>query len=165
LRAAAFAVGLSLATAVEADSDDDVTATLHAYRVEKGPGGTERLIPALEAQTGDTVEYRAEYVNHGRNAMRNLEVAVPIPLGMEYVPGSAQPPNVFASEDGLTFGSVPLMRTVRSADGTERLERVPFARYRFLLWRVARIGAESSVKLALRTKVTAPRTASANSRN
>jgi hypothetical protein len=45
------------------------------------------------------------------------------------------------------------MRSVKHANGRERLERVPVADYRFLLWRVPQIGAESSVLLSLRTKV------------
>ena len=89
-------------------------------------------------------------------AVRNLEVAVPLPPGMDYVPGSARPANVFASEDGLAFGPLPLMRSVKDAKGIERLQRVPVADYRFLLWRVPRIEAESSVLLTLRTKVTHP---------
>jgi uncharacterized repeat protein (TIGR01451 family) len=163
LRAAAFAVSLSFATAADADSEGEVTATLQAFRVEKGPGGAERLIPALEAQAGDIVEYQAEYRNHGKTPVRNLEVAVPLPPGMDYVPGSAQPANVLASEDGLAFGPVPLMRPVKTANGGERLEHVSVADYRFLLWRIPRIGAESSVLLSLRTQVTRKRAASANS--
>lgn len=153
LRAAAFTVGLSLGTAATAHSEDEVTATLQAFRVEKEPGGAERLIPALEAQPGDIVEYQAEYRNRGKMAVRNMEIAVPLPPGMDYVPGSAQPANVLVSEDGLAFGPVPLMRSVKHANGRERLERVPVADYRFLLWRVPQIGAESSVLLSLRTKV------------
>lgn len=162
LRAAAYAVSLSLGTAAAADSEAEVTATLQAFRVEKGSGGAERLIPALEAHAGDIVEYQAEYRNHGKSDVRNLEVAVPLPPGMVYVPGSAQPSNVLASEDGWAFGPLPLMRSVKTENGRERLERVPLADYRFLLWRVPRIGAESSVLLSLRTKVTGRRTASAH---
>ena len=154
LRAAVFAVGLLLGSA--ADSEDAVTATLQAFRVEKGSGGAELLIPAIEARAGDIVEYQAEYRNNGTAAVRNLEVAVPLPAGMDYVPGSARPANVFASEDGLAFGPLPLMRSVKDAKGIERLQRVPVADYRFLLWRVPRIDAESSVLLTLRTKVTRP---------
>jgi uncharacterized repeat protein (TIGR01451 family) len=155
-------VGLALGTTARADPEHEVTATLQAFRVEKGPGGMERLVPALEAQAGHTVEYQAEYRNHGKTVVRNLEVAVPLPPGMDYVPGSARPSNVLASEDGLAFGPVPLMRSVKRANGGERLERVPVAEYRFLLWRVPRIGAESSILLSLRTKVTRKRAASAD---
>lgn len=154
LRAAALAVGLSFGSA--AQGEDEVTATLQAFRVEKGSDGAELLIPALAARAGDIVEYQAEYRNTGPVAVRNLEVAVPLPPGMDYVPGSARPANVFASEDGLAFGPLPLMRSVKDAKGIERLQRVPVADYRFLLWRVPRIEAESSVLLTLRTKVTHP---------
>jgi uncharacterized repeat protein (TIGR01451 family) len=150
-------VGLSLGIAAIADAEDEVTATLQAFRVEKGADGAELLVPALSAQPGDIVEYQAEYRNHGKAAVRNLEVAVPLPPGMDYVPGSARPVNILASEDGLAFGPVPLMRSVRNAKGKERLERVPVADYRYLLWRVPRIGAESSVLLSLRTKVVSSR--------
>jgi hypothetical protein len=59
-----------------------------------------------------------------------------------------------ASEDGLAFGPLPLLRSVKNAKGIERLERVPVTDYRFLLWRVPRIDAESSVLLSLRMRVT-----------
>lgn len=154
LRAAALAVGLSFGSATQ--GEDEVTATLQAFRVEKGSDGAELLIPALAARAGDIVEYQAEYRNTGPVAVRNLDVAVPLPPGMDYVPGSARPANVFASEDGLAFGPLPLMRSVKDAKGIERLQRVPVADYRFLLWRVPRIEAESSVLLTLRTKVTHP---------
>jgi uncharacterized repeat protein (TIGR01451 family) len=143
-------------SAVAAGGEDSVTATLHAYRVEPAPGGTERLIPALEARVGEIVEYRAEYRNRGHTELINLEVAVPLPPGMIFVPGTAQPVNVLASEDGVAFGPVPLMRTVTDGRGRERLQRVPLADYRFLLWRIPRIGAESSVLLSLRMRVTRP---------
>jgi len=83
----------------------------------------------------------------------NLEVAVPLPPGIIFVPGTAQPANVLASEDGVAFGPVPLMRTVIDGRGRKRLQRVPLADYRFLLWRIPRIGAESSVLLSLRMRV------------
>jgi hypothetical protein len=73
---------------------------------------------------------------------------------MNYVPGSARPALILASEDGLAFGPLPLLRSVKNAKGIERLERVPVTDYRFLLWRVPRIDAESSVLLSLRMRVT-----------
>lgn len=159
LRTAAIAASLAVPTALAGDAEDTVTATLQAFRVEQAAGSPERLIPALEARAGDIVEYRAEYRNHGKTTVRNLEVAVPLPLGMTYVAGSAQPANVLASEDGVAFGPVPLLRTVTAARKRERLTPVPLADYRFLLWRIARIEAESSVLLSLRMKVTRPPTA------
>jgi hypothetical protein len=66
---------------------------------------------------------------------------------------SARPANILASEDGLAFGPVPLMRSVKSAKGRERMERMPVADYRFLLWRVPRIDAQSSVVLSLRMRI------------
>jgi uncharacterized repeat protein (TIGR01451 family) len=140
-------------SAFAAGGEDNVTATLHAFRVEPASGGTERLIPALEARVGEIVEYRAEYRNRGHTEVINLEVAVPLPPGMIFVPGTTQPANVLASEDGVAFGPVPLMRTVIDGRGRKRLQRVPLADYRFLLWRIPRIGAESSVLLSLRMRV------------
>jgi len=159
LRAVSLAFGLVLATRAGSDngssrnSGTDVTATLNAFRVDRGPGGKERLTPARKAKVGSVVEYQAEYRNHGKVAVKNLEVDVPIPPGMEYLSGTARPAEVFASVDGQKFGPVPLLRTVKNPDGTERREPVPPADYRFLRWRVAEIGAESAVQLFVRMKL------------
>ena len=157
--AAALAFGLALAASANAentqstDQGNPVTASLNAFLVDTAPSGKERLILAREARPGDVVEYQAEYRNRGMVPVRNLAVEVPIPQGMEYVPGSARPADVLASLDGQTFGPVPLMRTANAPGGSAQPEPAAVANYRFLRWRITEIGPGSAVPLVLRVKL------------
>lgn len=157
-RATTLAFLVAVATSVRAgnstpiEDSDQITASLNAFRVEKTPEGKERLIPAQHARVGEIVEYRAEYRNHGKTPVKNLKVEVPVPLGMQYVPGSASPADLAASIDGQHFAPVP-QRAAGRAGEKNRRESVPVAQYRLLRWSVAEIAPESAVQLVLRVKL------------
>src|SRR5262249_5607851 len=61
--------------------------------------GKEVLVPADKAQPGELLEYRALYRNDGKTDARGLMATLPIPLGTQYVAGSAIPRGVQASLD------------------------------------------------------------------
>lgn len=145
-------IGLGAAGQSLTQNDADITATLNAFRVES-VAGKETLKPATTAKVGDLVEYQAEYRNNGKTSAKNMDVGVPIPPGMEYVPGSAKPADVYASLDGQRFAPVPLMRKVKGQDGKDKVDPVPVSDYRALRWRIAEIKPRSAVQLTLRMRL------------
>ena len=132
-----------------------VTSTLSAQRVEMVDGKAV-LKPAAQSKPGEIIEYSGTYRNSGTTAVAKLQAVVPVPVGTTFVAGSAQPTSAQASTDGTRFASMPLVRMVKQADGTERKEAVPLAEYRALRWDVGTLGAGASTVVSLRVRVDTP---------
>ncbi|OYZ02020.1 MAG: hypothetical protein B7Y42_02965, partial [Polaromonas sp. 28-63-22] len=60
---------------------------------------------------------------------------------------------------GVVFAAMPLMRSVRQPDGSQRSEAVPLADYRALRWNVGTLAAGRSAVVSLRVRIDAPATA------
>lgn len=129
-----------------------VTSTLTAQRVEMVDGKAV-LKPAGQGKPGEVIEYSGSYRNASTAAVDKLQAVVPVPVGTTLVAGSAQPAAAQASTDGVRFAPMPLMRTVRQADGTERTEPVPLAEYRALRWDVGTLAAGASTLVRLRARI------------
>ena len=132
-----------------------VTSTLTAQRVEMVDGKAV-LKPAAQSKPGEVIEYSGTYRNGGAVAVDKLHSVVPVPVGTTFIAGSAQPASAQASTDGTRFAPLPLVRTVRQADGSERKEPVPLAEYRALRWEVGTLGAGTSAVVSLRVRIDAP---------
>lgn len=119
-----IACGLPLHAAVA--GENVLTGTVEAYRIIKETDGHEAFVPAKHAQPKDVIEYRLTYRNTGDVPVTNVAIIDPVPAGMQYIPQSAIRGGASAIEysidHGKTYHDWPVMRTVRSADGT-RIQR------------------------------------------
>lgn len=131
----------------------EVVANLTARKVVSVPGGSPSYQPAEKASPGDVIEYQAVYTNQGKSPVKDLVPTMPIPTGMEYIPGSAKPAQVMASLDGKKFEAVPLKRMVTLPNGKQEQREVPYAEYRFVRWTAADMVVGSSTMVSARTKM------------
>ena len=139
----------------------DVAVNLSAKRVIATPGGKESFAPGDKARPGDVLEYRATYRNTSNARVTRLAATLPIPQGMEYVPGTAAPAPGLASLDGKTFQPLPLTRRVRLADGREAVREVPASEYRWLRWTLGSLDARAERMVKARVRVAPPAVAAA----
>src|SRR5262245_23324881 len=128
-------LGLSLSAlmAPAAFADGPLSATLDARKVLVDAHGAESFGPADTARPNDVLEYRASYRNRAPKSLRGVTATLPIPVGFEYLPNTAGK-HALASLDGETYAAIPLTRVVRQPDGSEQVQAVPVAEYRFLRW-------------------------------
>ena len=131
----------------------EVVANLTARKVVTTAGGSQSYQPADKASPGDVIEYQALYTNQGTSPVKNLIPTMPVPAGMEYIPGSAKPAQVMASLDGKNFEAVPLKRKVTLPSGKQEVRDVPYEEYRFVRWNAGDMAAGSSTMVSARTRV------------
>ncbi len=159
----AFALLLVFATPLFAAAGD-VRVSLTAQRVSKDANGKTILESGDQARPGDVLEYRVRYSNESASGVRRLMATLPIPIGMEYLPKTAQPAKVEASLDGRTFAPVPLMRKVRLASGKEVNREVPGSEYRQLRWAIGELAAHGAQTVTARVRVAPVEPMAANTR-
>lgn len=120
--------------------------------------GSEKKEPGDKAKPGDVVEYRADYQNvsdgQSKGSVSHVNAILPVPSGMEYLPGTALPPEVMASTDDIHYAPVPLKRSVNGSDGKTKAELVPYSEYKSLRWDLGEIGpgAAKSVRARMQVK-------------
>jgi uncharacterized repeat protein (TIGR01451 family) len=148
-----FATGLLLGQVTFAQSQ--VSSTLLAQRVDVVDGKAV-LKPAMQSKPGEVIDYSSTYKNSGTAAAEKLVATVPVPVGTTLIAGSAEPAQALASTDGTVFAAMPLMRTVRQADGSQRSEAVPLADYRALRWDLGTLAAGRATVVSLRTRIDSP---------
>ncbi|MDO8417887.1 MAG: hypothetical protein Q7S87_16930 [Agitococcus sp.] len=124
---------------------DAVQINLELFKVTS-KDGKETLVGAKEAKPGETLEYRATYKNISKAAVRNLAATLPVPKGMEYLIKSASPAGAEATIDEVTFAPIPLIDAVKK-------EVIPASQYRALRWKVSELGANKSIVVSARMKV------------
>jgi uncharacterized repeat protein (TIGR01451 family) len=115
--------------------------------------GSEKKEPGDKAKPGDVIEYVADYTNTDKQSVNQVQANLPVPSGMEYLPGTAVPANVTATTDGTHFAPVPLKRSVKGADGKMKEELVPTSEYKSLRWDLGEIGAGATKSVKTRMKV------------
>lgn len=153
-----FAISLALQQVaiaqpvVAAARSSAVTSALLAQRVEVVEGKTV-LKPAGQAKLGDLIEYSNTYRNGGTGAAEKLLATVPVPVGTTLVVGSLNPSKAQASTDGVQFAPIPLMRSMRQSDGTERKVPVPLSNYRAVRWDIGVLPPESAVTVSLQVRI------------
>lgn len=139
-------------TKVFAADTQAVDVRLQAFQVVADKGA-EKLVPATEAEVGDTIEYQITYRNNGKTAAKGVAATLPVPeRAMKYLPGSAAPKAVQASVDGEKYMALPLTREVMR-DGVKVTERVPAAEYRFLRWDLGDLEPGKAVTVTSRMRV------------
>ena len=137
-----------------------VTSSLTAQRVEMVDGKSQ-LKPAADGKPGDVIEYTGNYRNTGAAPVAQLQAVVPVPVGTTLIAGSVMPAAAQASTDGTTFAAMPLMRSVRQADGSQRRVAVPLADYRAVRWDIGALPAAGNTAVSLRVRIDTPALASA----
>ncbi len=137
-----------------------VTSTLLAQRVEMIDGKAV-LKPAGQGKSGDIIEYSGTYRNGGTAAVDKLMATLPVPVGTTLLAGSAIPAQAQASQDGTLFAPMPLMRSVKQPDGSERKEPVPLADYRALRWELGNLAPGRTAVVSLRVRIDSPAAAPA----
>lgn len=147
-------LALAFTAPAAAHAQGGVKVSMTAHRITIDDQGIERLEPAGQARPGETIEYRARYRNEGGAVARQLIASLPIPAGMEFVPGTAAPAQVLASLDGTSFAPVPLTRRVKNASGEVVEERVPYREYRALRWTLGDLAAKGEETVRARMRVT-----------
>lgn len=143
---------------VAAEAKNPISVFITLQRVEKDAKGKEVLTEAATVKPGDVVEYKVVYANNSDQSLGNVQAALPIPEGMEYVGKSALPASALASVDGKEFAPEPLKRTFQDKDGKVVTEEVSLAEYRALRWQIESLqpGKEYVVKARARVSTTPP---------
>lgn len=149
-----FAMCLGLGQAAMAQGTA-VTSKLVAQRVEMVDGKAV-VKPAGEGKPGEIIEYSGTYRNGGTAAVDKLLATIPVPVGTSFIAGSSNPALAQASTDGTRFAPMPLIRTVRQSDGSERKEPVPLSDYRAVRWEVGTLSPGSSSVVSLRVRIDSP---------
>jgi len=145
-------------TKVFAADNQAVEVRLQAFQVVSQEKGGEKLLPATEANPGDTIEYQVTYQNNGKTAAKAVAATLPVPEGaMVYLDGSAAPKAVQASVDGKQFSPLPLTREVMR-NGRRTLEPVPPEQYRFLRWELGDLAPGKAATVTSRMRVGVPAT-------
>jgi uncharacterized repeat protein (TIGR01451 family) len=142
-----------LAVPVWAADEVEVVPTLTARKVIVQADGKEVLEAADRALPGEIIEYQVVYKNKGKTDVAGLQATLPVPVGMDYLPGTSRPVSVMASVDGEKFDAVPLRRRVKLPDGREQIHDVPYTEYRFLRWDVGNLAGGKSAKVTARVQV------------
>lgn len=116
--------------------------------------GKEQMESSDKAKPGEVIEYVAEYRNTGKTPVTDVVATLPVPAGMEFLPDTAQPPQLMASTDEHNYAPVPLKRKVAGPDGKLVEQVVPYSEYRSLRWPLGKLqgGESKSVKARMRVK-------------
>ena len=130
-----------------------VESRLTQAKVTRGSDGKERLESAAIAKPGEVIEYRASYANKAQDSVRNLEATLPVPIGLEYIPGTVSPAAALATIDNVKFEPIPLKRMVKQADGRMVEREVPASEYRALRWRLGSLEAGKDTVVTARMRV------------
>lgn len=109
--------------------------------------------PATDAKPGDVLEYRAVYANNTKSAINGLLATIPVPVGTTFIEGSATPAGPTASVDTVTFAPMPLIRTIKGANGVLRKEPVPLESYRAVRWNAGALAAGQETVVSVRVQV------------
>jgi uncharacterized repeat protein (TIGR01451 family) len=129
-----------------------VSSQLFAFKVVKAESG-ESLAPTKAIKPGEILEYQLRYSNDSPRGVKNVNVTLPIPAGLEYLSSSAKPTEAQASTDGRTFSAMPLRRMEKNANGVTVMVTIPTSEYRFLRWSISSLPAGDSATVAARVRL------------
>lgn len=132
----------------QADESGAIDVQLNVMKIES-TSGAEIFVPAETIRPGDVLQYEIVYKIKGEDEVLELLAQLPIPEGMEYVSGSANPAKVLASLDGIDFFPVPF----NLVDGKESQEKMPMMKYRILGWAMRGLAPGDEFKVSARLKV------------
>lgn len=134
------------------ESQGDIDVQLTILKVES-LAGKEILAPVATIKPGDVLKYELVYKVKGEDEVLELLAQLPIPEGMEYIPGTAKPAEVQASLDGNDFSPFPLQRKIITDKNPEALEEIPMAEIRYIGWLKRGLGPGEEVTVSAYLKV------------
>lgn len=146
-----LAIALSVVSAhaaptVTAVKKEPVQVKLEQFKVVV-ENGKETLAAASQVKPGEIIEYRATYKNVSTGAVKKLVATLPVPKGLEYQAKTANPlATAEATIDNVTFATVPLM-------DADKKQVIPTKQYRALRWKLQELGADQSIVVSARMKV------------
>lgn len=140
-----------MALPTQADESGVIGVQLTVKKIET-VSGAETLVSAETIRPGDLLQYEIVYKIKGQDEVLELLAQLPIPIGMEYVPGTARPPKVLGSLNGVDFPSLPLPGTGKLVDGAT-LEKIPAVKYRTLGWTIRGLAPGDEFTVSARLKV------------
>ena len=149
----ALAMTVALAVPVFAAQPGGVVIDLIGQKVVNGADGKEKFESSDKAKPGEVIEYKAVYRNTGKIKATDVLATIPIPLGTEYLSGSAKPAKVMASLDGKEYAPVPLKREVTLPSGKKEMRTVPYEEYRFIRWELKSLDPGKSATVSLRVRL------------
>lgn len=137
--------------------DNELSSDLSVYAVTDQSAADE-IDNTTQVEVGDTLEYRLSYTNHLSDAISELKPVLPIPTGMQYLDGTAQPEIGAASLDslGATFQEPPVRKEATSPNGESEEENADPSTYKRLQWTVESLDPEETVTFASRVRVINP---------
>ena len=130
-----------------------VAVELTGRKVVKDASGKEKFESAEKAKPGDVIEYRAVYRNKGKGTVTNLKGVIPVPMGTEFIPGSAKPSQITVSLDDKEYAPVPLKRKVTLPSGKKEMQDVPYEEYRFIRWDMQTLAPGKGSTVSMRVKL------------
>jgi uncharacterized repeat protein (TIGR01451 family) len=128
---------------------------LTQWRVVEDAKKGEIFLEAKSVKPGDVIEYRSVASNVSKKAVQSLVVDLPLPEGLEYLPGSSKPTTpaaTAATKDGV-YAEQPLVLTIKDKDGKAVKENVPYYEYRSLRWSLGDLLPGKSIEVKARARV------------
>lgn len=141
------------AQAQQARAPGELQVQLTQHKVVKGENGKDKLVAAEQARPGEIIEYRATYANTAKRQIKDVYATLPVPVGMQFVAGSAAPAPALATLDNLKFEPIPIKRKVTLPSGAVEEREVPASEYRALRWRLGAIPAGTSAVVSARMRL------------
>lgn len=139
--AAAFGLAMIAGSiaAVNAESTaSPLQSTMQAYVISKGGDGKEVAQIAKEVEPGQVVEYRLDYKNVGKTALKGIAVTGPVPDATHYMGDTAATKAAadfkVSIDGGKTFESEPVKRMVENEQGKKIEKIIPPSEYTHVRW-------------------------------
>ncbi len=137
----------SIACFHSAQATDALKMELQAHKIIKNADGKARYVVASNAQSGETVQYRATYTNTINQPISDVAVTLPIPTNMTFT-GEAKPKSAQATIDGKNYADIPLMRKIN-----DKVVKVPLTEYKALRWNIKWLPANKLADVSLNTVI------------
>lgn len=120
-------------------------------------GSAAVLAPAGQAQPGQVLHYAATYSNEGAQAIKKLQVTLPIPQGTAFDPqGALQDKPQQASLDGVHFAAYPILVSARDKAGKLQSSPAKPEQYRALRWSIPDLAARGHQSVRMDVQVLGP---------
>lgn len=125
--------------AVQAEATSSpLQSSMQAFVIGQGQDGKETAQPAQEVEPGQTIEYKLDYTNTGKTALKGLAITGPIPNATHYLGSTAatQADSSFtvSIDGGKTFENEPVKRMVENEQGKKVEKVIPPSEYTHVRW-------------------------------
>lgn len=126
------------AFAVSAYANTSVHGQINAFIVKQDIQGKEKILPAVETEPGQTMEFQIVFTNDGDTSVDGIQVVDPVPENTQFIGTSerADVPAVFevSIDGGVSFEPEPVVRIETQPDGTQKKVVIPASEYTHLRW-------------------------------